>query len=119
MPLFFSHMGVDSWPELDATQDTNEMTQPLTPFVRTIDAFNPSDNAIRIVASGGVTTVLVLPGSGNIVGGEAFSFKLRPVETLSNEDMLVQAHIDEKETKWRWMKMACGENPKVWVYVTP
>ncbi|KAI7897106.1 uncharacterized protein EV154DRAFT_455231 [Mucor mucedo] len=107
-----SHMGVDSWPEFDGTQDTNEMTQPLTPFVRTIDAFNPSDNAIRIVASGGVTTVLVLPGSGNIVGGEAFSFKLRPVETLSNEDMLVQAHIDEEETKWRWMKMACGENPK-------
>ncbi|KAI8063969.1 hypothetical protein BDF21DRAFT_347009 [Thamnidium elegans] len=107
-----SHMGVSSWPEFDATDDTNEMTQPLTPFVRTIDAFNPSDKAIRIVASGGVTTVLVLPGSGNIMGGEAYPFKLRPVDTLSNEDMLVQAHIENEETKWRWMKMACGENPK-------
>ncbi|CAO3654957.1 unnamed protein product [Mucor fragilis] len=108
-----SHMGVDSWPELDATQDTNEMTQPLTPFVRTLDAFNPSDKAIRIVSSGGVTTALVLPGSGNLMGGEAFAFKLRPKSTLSNEDMLVQANINpEQDTKWRWMKMACGENPK-------
>jgi imidazolonepropionase-like amidohydrolase len=109
-----SHMGVDSWPELAGTDDTNEMTQPLTPFVRTLDAFNPSDKAIRIVSSGGVTTALVLPGSGNLMGGEAFVFKLRQVDTLSNDDMLAQANIDEQQdTKWRWMKMACGENPKV------
>lgn len=110
----YSHLGVDSWPELHGTDDTNEETSPLTPFVRSIDAFNPSDNAIRIVSSGGVTTSLVLPGSGNLMGGEAYAFKLRPVSTLSNEDMLVQANIDpETDTKWRWMKMACGENPKV------
>ncbi|CAO3577184.1 unnamed protein product [Absidia cylindrospora] len=108
-----SHLGVDSWPELKATDDTNEMTSPLTPFVRSIDAFNPSDNAIRIVASGGVTSALVLPGSGNLIGGEAFVFKLRPVNTTSNEDMLVQAHIDETmERRWRYEKHACGENPK-------
>ncbi|KAI9472362.1 MAG: hypothetical protein EXX96DRAFT_583784 [Benjaminiella poitrasii] len=106
-----SHLGVDSWPELDGTDDTNEMTQPLTPFVRTLDAFNPSDKAVRIVASGGVTTTLVLPGSGNLMGGEAFAFKLRPMP--SSEDMLVQANLDtDHESKRRWMKMACGENPK-------
>ena len=99
-------MGVDSWPTFAGTDDTNEMTQPLTPFVRTIDAFNPSDNAIRIVSSGGVTTALVLPGSGNLIGGEAFAFKLLPKKTVSNEDMLAQANIDtEEETKWRWMKV--------------
>ncbi|KAI8367939.1 hypothetical protein EDC96DRAFT_142787 [Choanephora cucurbitarum] len=108
-----SHMGVDSWPEFAGTDDTNEMTQPLTPFVRTLDAFNPSDKAIRIVSSGGVTTALVLPGSGNLIGGEAFAFKLLPKKTVSNEDMLAQANIDTKEeTQWRWMKHACGENPK-------
>jgi hypothetical protein len=58
--------------------------------------------------------VLVLPGSGNLMGGEAYTFKLRPMDTLSNDDMLVQAGIDETvEHKWRYMKMACGENPKV------
>lgn len=56
----------------------------------------------------------MLPGSSNLIGGEAYSFKLRPVDTLSNQDMLVQNGIDEeKEQKWRYMKMACGENPKV------
>ncbi|ORZ24660.1 hypothetical protein BCR42DRAFT_316577 [Absidia repens] len=108
-----SHLGVSSWPGLKATDDTNEMTTPLTPFVKSIDAFNPSDSAIRIVASGGVTSALVLPGSGNLIGGEAFVFKLRPMNTTSNEDMLVQAHIDEtKERRWRYEKHACGENPK-------
>lgn len=103
-----------SWPYLSGTTDTNEMTNPITPFVRVLDAFNPSDKAIRIVASGGITTALVLPGSGNLIGGEAFAFKLRPTNTLSNQDMLVQNGIDEeKEQKWRYMKMACGENPKV------
>lgn len=118
--LLFSHMGVDSWPEVFGTDDTNEMTSPITPFVRSLDAFNPSDKALRIVASGGVTTALVLPGSGNLMGGEAFAFKLRPRTTLSNEDMLVQSNIDKEDTKWRWMKMACGENPKVCMnQVTP
>ncbi|OAD01188.1 hypothetical protein MUCCIDRAFT_146514 [Mucor lusitanicus CBS 277.49] len=109
-----THLGVMSWPDLAGTSDTNEKTDPITPFVRTLDAFNPSDRAIRIVASGGITTALVLPGSGNIVGGEAFAFKLRPMDTLSNQDMLVQNGVDEEiEHKWRYMKMACGENPKV------
>lgn len=52
--------------------------------------------------------------SGNLIGGEAFVFKLRDVNTTSNEDMLVQAHIDEtKERRWRYEKHACGENAKV------
>lgn len=110
----YSHLGVMSWPDLTGTADTNEKTDPITPFVRTIDAFNPSDKAIRIVSSGGITTALVLPGSGNLIGGEAFVFKLRPTGTTSSQDMLVQSGIDEsKEHKWRYMKMACGENPKV------
>ncbi|KAG0357111.1 hypothetical protein BC939DRAFT_526591 [Gamsiella multidivaricata] len=104
-----SHLGVDSWPALDGTSDTNEMTQPLTPFVRSIDGFNPSDPAREWVLSGGVTTSLILPGSGNIMGGEAYTVKLRKVDTLSTDDMLVEAGVDDK---WRYMKMACGENPK-------
>lgn len=104
-----SHLGVDSWPALDGTDDTNEMTQPLTPFVRSLDGFNPSDPAREWVLSGGVTSTLILPGSGNIMGGEAYTVKLRKVDTLSTEDMLVEAGVEDK---WRYMKMACGENPK-------
>ena len=50
------------------------------------------------------------------MGGEAAVIKLRPVSTSSNRDMLVTAGVDEEqdhEKNWRYMKMACGENPKV------
>lgn len=111
-----SHIGVDSWPEMEGSDDTNEMTQPAYPQLRTLDGFNPNDMAIPRVVSGGVTTALVLPGSGNLMGGEAFVFKLRPIGNLTVESMLAQAGVSsdgsDGEFKWRYMKFACGENPK-------
>ncbi|ORZ13347.1 hypothetical protein BCR41DRAFT_381221 [Lobosporangium transversale] len=104
-----NHVGVFSWPTLSATNDFNEMSNPTVPFVRSIDGFNPSDVAREWIVSGGVTSTLVLPGSGNVIGGEAFAFKLRKVDTLSTEDMQIEAGVEEK---WRYMKMACGENAK-------
>ncbi|KAG0345655.1 hypothetical protein BG004_003359 [Podila humilis] len=103
-----SHVGLLSWPSLEGISDVNEMTSPVTPFVRSIDGFNPSDKAREFIVSGGVTSSLILPGSGNIMGGEAFALKLRKVDTLSVEDMLIEAGVKDK---WRYMKMACGENP--------
>ncbi|CAG8638709.1 5039_t:CDS:10, partial [Dentiscutata erythropus] len=114
-----SHVGLSSWPYLSATMETNEITDPIRSYIRAQDAINPGDLAIRIIASGGVTTSLafmydiVLPGSSNLMGGEAFVIKMRPVDTLSVDDMGVYANIDpEKERAWRYLKMACGENPK-------
>ncbi|KAF9388150.1 hypothetical protein CPB97_001526 [Podila verticillata] len=103
-----SHVGVFSIPFLEGMTDVNEMTSPITPFIRSIDGFNPSDKAREIIVSGGVTSSLVLPGSGNIMGGEAFALKLRKVDTLSVDDMMIETGVDDK---WRYMKMACGENP--------
>ncbi|KAF7723426.1 hypothetical protein EC973_002025 [Apophysomyces ossiformis] len=109
-----SHMTVDSFPGLAGSDDTNEYTDPITPYVRVIDALNPTDPALKIVASGGITTSLILPGSANQMGGEAAVIKLRPVPTLSVEDMLIGSGVTEEdeEVLWRYMKMACGENPK-------
>ncbi|CAG8482075.1 21322_t:CDS:10 [Gigaspora margarita] len=108
-----SHTGVGAWPSLRATNDVNEKTDPIRSYVRTQDAINPSDPGIRIIASGGVTTSLVLPGSSNLMGGEGFVIKMRPVNTLSVDDMGIYANIvPENERAWRWLKMACGENPK-------
>lgn len=78
--------------------------------MRVIDAFNPSDEMLRRIMSGGVTSSLILPGSANLMGGEAYVVKHRPVESLKVEDMLLQANITTKPQ--RWIKMACGENPK-------
>lgn len=98
-----------SWPVLDATNDFNEMTDPLVPFARSIDGFNPSDLARERAVSGGITSILVLPGSSNLMGGEAYAFKLQLPDTLSTEDMFIEYG---NKDKWRYMKMACGENPK-------
>lgn len=107
-----SHLGTDSWPEFDATSDTNEMSSnPVLPQLRSLDGINPDDLGFKIVNRGGVTTALILPGSGNLMGGEAFAIKTRVAESHRVEDMLLNAGMSKSDS-WRWMKMACGENPK-------
>ncbi|KAI8151028.1 hypothetical protein K4K49_007133 [Colletotrichum sp. SAR 10_70] len=102
---------------VSATSDVNEKPQlgPITPFVRAIDGFKPYDPAIKIIASGGVTTSLILPGSGNIIGGQGYLVKNLPSPGENGEpiveDLLLEHGISE-ESRQRYLKMACGENPK-------
>lgn len=107
-----SHTGVDSLPSLKGNDDTNEMSSDTTPYVRSIDGIQPLDRQLQVIKSGGVTTSLVLPGSGNNIGGEAYAIKhaVGPADgrtEISAEDMLA-----DPDRNWRYMKMACGENPK-------
>jgi imidazolonepropionase-like amidohydrolase len=81
--------------------DGNEMTDPITPHVRALDAFNPADPAIKRALKGGVTTVMILPGSANVIGGQGAIVKLNPSNV---DEMVVKAPAG--------MKMAFGENPK-------
>ena len=97
-----SHLGVYAAPSAKAHQDGNEMTSPTTPAVRALDAFDPEDPAIARSVAGGVTTALILPGSGNVVGGQALYVKLYG-KTVA--DMAVPKAP-------RAMKWAMGENPK-------
>ena len=97
-----SHLGVYAAPSAKAHQDGNEMTSPTTPAVRALDAFDPEDPAIARTVAGGVTTALILPGSGNVVGGQAFYASLYG-KTVA--DMAVP-------NPPRAMKWAMGENPK-------
>lgn len=115
-----SHHMVGIWPALDGADDGNEVDRsaggfgPLTPFVRAIDGMHPYDQATRIIASGGVTSSLIIPGSANIMGGEGFPVKnrLRPGTSRENvvEDLLLE-HGVPHDKRHRYMKMACGENP--------
>lgn len=98
-----SHMGVYSWPHVEANSDGNEATDPIRPEVRAIDSVNAEDPAFALARAGGVTTVMVLPGSANLVGGQAAVLKLRPGGT-------VRAMVFEGAPTS--MKMAFGENPK-------
>jgi imidazolonepropionase-like amidohydrolase len=98
-----SHLGV--YPLMDAAAhlDGNEATGPVTPEAQSVDAFWPEDPGIERAVAGGVTTIQVLPGSANLIGGRAVTVKLRPA--LSPRQMHVPGAPDG-------LKMACGENPK-------
>ncbi len=98
-----SHLGVYPMPGAAAHEDGNEMVAPLTPHAQAADAFWPQDPGIERAVRGGVTTIQVLPGSGNLIGGRAVTVKLRP--GLSSRAMHFRGASDG-------LKMACGENPK-------
>ncbi|MEQ8977387.1 MAG: amidohydrolase [Deltaproteobacteria bacterium] len=98
-----SHMGVYAVPHVGATADGNEMTDPTTPYVFSEHAFWPQDPAIQHAVAGGVTTIQVLPGSGNVIGGRAATLKLRP---------RLEARAMRFDGAPFGLKMACGENPK-------
>ncbi len=98
-----SHMGVYSWPHAGAHGDGNEATDPVTPRVWAGDSFHVEDPALALARAGGVTTIQVLPGSANLIGGESAVVKLKPSRTLAG---MLEPRAP------RGIKMACGENPK-------
>ncbi len=95
------HLGVHEEAEGWAGQDTNEMTDPVTARVKALDAINPADEGFRDALAGGVTTIVVKPGSGNVIGGQTVAVKAwgRTVD-----EMLLRDPVS--------MKSALGENPK-------
>ncbi|KAI9345320.1 hypothetical protein BDR26DRAFT_893525 [Obelidium mucronatum] len=111
-----SHTGASSVPGFAADEDTNEMSgSPTNPQLRVLDAINPLDKGIELIALGGVTTSLVIPGSGTLMGGEGMAIKMIKTPSNSAEDMTLNRGMSEdgEDGKiWRYMKMACGENPK-------
>ncbi|KAI0018865.1 amidohydrolase [Xylariomycetidae sp. FL0641] len=107
-----SHAGVDSLPALYGNDDVNEMSTDITPYVRSIDGIMPNDHQIQVIKSGGVTTSLILPGSSNNIGGEAFLVKHAVGKADGRNETSATDMLADPEHNWRYIKMACGENPK-------
>ncbi|KAI0378797.1 hypothetical protein F5Y04DRAFT_261058 [Hypomontagnella monticulosa] len=106
-----SHVGVRQEPQILMNADVTESTQPVTPWARAIDGFKPSDAGIKIVASGGTTTSLVLTGASNLMSGEGMVIKHR--DTNSVWEMEIDSTSGGRSPKrQRYLKMACGENIK-------
>jgi hypothetical protein len=91
------------------------------PYLRSLDGINGHDLAYRRTVAGGVTTSLILPGSANNVGGQAFVIKLRPTAERTIDSLVLEMPWNVKlpggerkkkgdPLRWRHMKMACGEN---------
>jgi len=85
-------------------QDYNETSDPVTPHLRVIDGFYPSDEALKDALEGGVTTICAHPGSANVVGGQSLVVKTGPPSARCVDKLVVREPAG--------MKMACGENPK-------
>lgn len=81
--------------------DGNEMTDPVTPHLRAIDAIYHADRSFVEAYESGVTTVVTGPGSANVIGGQFAALK---TYGRSVEEMLIREPVA--------MKVAFGENPK-------
>lgn len=96
------HVGIAEEANGVAGIDTNEMTQPTTPAVRAIDAVDIEDEGFRDALSGGITSVVIKPGSGNVIGGEAVAIKTWGGRTI--DEQVIKDSVS--------VKSALGENPK-------
>jgi imidazolonepropionase-like amidohydrolase len=96
------HVGIHEEGEGVAGNDTNEMTQPNTAAVRAIDAVNIDDEGFRDALVGGVTSVVVKPGSGNPIGGQTVALKSWGGRTI--DEQVISDAVS--------VKSALGENPK-------
>jgi imidazolonepropionase-like amidohydrolase len=98
-----SHLGVYSAPGVPALSDGNEATNPVTAHVWAEHSVWPQDPQFPRALAGGVTTLQVLPGSANLIGGRSVVLKVVPGRTVQ----------EMKFPGARYgLKMACGENPK-------
>jgi imidazolonepropionase-like amidohydrolase len=98
-----SHLGVYPSPGVKAHSDGNEMTAPVTANVWAEHSVWPQDPGFGTALAGGVTSLQVLPGSANLVGGRGVT--LKNVPATSYQAMKFPG------APWG-LKMACGENPK-------
>ncbi|NIH86992.1 amidohydrolase [Amycolatopsis granulosa] len=96
-----THLGVHEEGEGWAGNDTNEMTDPNGARFRAIDGIDPFEIGFDDALSGGVTSVVIKPGSGNPIGGQTVAVKTWGRTTL---DMVFDEAVS--------VKSALGENPK-------
>lgn len=110
-----SHFGTRAQPQLILTEDTNEFTSPVTPFVRSVDGINPNDPELDSLVASGVTSHLVLTGSKNLLSGESYGIKLHRLPNNLVDEMLIQYNVATNLTNKlvRWFKIAYGENEKL------
>ncbi|QSQ09258.1 Dihydroorotase [Koleobacter methoxysyntrophicus] len=96
-----AHLGIYEEGIGDEGEDTNEMTDPVTPHLRAIDAVNPEDKGFEDARENGITAVLTGPGSANVIGGEQIVIK--------TAGRVVDSMVVKNPAG---LKVAFGENPK-------
>jgi len=97
-----SHLGVYPSPGVPALSDGNEVTGPNTAQVWSEHSLWPQDPGFNTARAGGVTTLLILPGSANLFGGRSVTVRNVPSRTMQGMKFPGAPY---------GLKMACGENP--------
>lgn len=96
-----THIGLEEEIYRVEGDDVNETSDPITPFLQAVDGTNFMDLAFSDALRGGVTRTMCMPGSANIIGGQAVFLKC-----LANSPA-------EMVYRNPWgLKAALGENPK-------
>ncbi len=98
-----SHLGVYASPAVKGLDDGNEATAPVTSNVWAEHSVWPQDPGFETALEGGVTTMQILPGSANLIGGR--SVVVKNVQGVTYQAMKFPGAV-------YGLKMACGENPK-------
>ncbi len=96
------HLGITEEKKGMEGDDCNETVDPITPYLRAIDAINTMDAAFDDAVRAGITGAMVGPGSSNVAGGQ---FAFLKTKGRRVDDLVVKAPAA--------MKVAFGENPKV------
>ncbi len=96
------HMGITEEKKGMEGDDCNETVDPITPYLRAIDAINPMDAAFDDAVRAGITGAMIGPGSANVVGG---SFAFAKTHGRNIDKLVIKNPAA--------MKVAFGENPKV------
>jgi len=98
-----SHLGVYPSPGTASHSDGNEATSPVTAEVWAEHSVWPHDPGFVTALAGGVTSLQILPGSANLIGGRGVTLKNIPGRDVQSMKFPGAPH---------GLKMACGENPK-------
>ncbi len=98
-----SHLGVYPSPGVPSHEDGNEASAPNTAEVWAEHSVWPQDPKFRLARGGGITSLLILPGSANLFGGRSVTLKNVPAVTTQAMKFPGAPY---------GLKIACGENPK-------
>lgn len=93
---------IDAHSHLAIERGINEVTHPVTAEVSMYDVVNANDVGIYRALAGGVTTIHIMHGSANVIGGQGATLKLH-----YGEDAAGLYFPDAPRT----IKFALGENP--------
>lgn len=96
-----THIGLEEEIYRVEGDDVNETSNPITPYLQAADGINFMDLAFADALRGGVTRTMCMPGSANILGGQAVFLKNL---AASGGEMIYR-------NPWG-LKAALGENPK-------